>query len=72
MVVYQERLTLINDLITKHAERTTTHTQPITKLLVSIVTNLEDLKDKDSFSGTYSNTVGQTSFKNTKTINCSI
>ena len=28
-VVYQEALTLINDLVIKHTERTTTHTQPV-------------------------------------------
>ena len=46
-ILYQETLTLINDLVIKRTERTTTHTQPITE---SIVNNEEDVKDEDSSS----------------------
>ena len=33
-ILYQETLTLINDLVIKRTERTTTHTQPITESVV--------------------------------------
>ena len=55
-ILYQEKLTLINDLVIKRTERTTTHTQPITE---SIVNNEEDVKDEDSSSSTDSSTIGQ-------------
>ena len=55
-ILYQETLTLINDLVIKRTERTTTHTQPITE---SIVNNEEDVRDEDSFSSADSSTVGQ-------------
>ena len=32
--IYQKTLTLMNDLVIKRIERTTTHTQPITKSIV--------------------------------------
>ena len=48
-ILYQETLTLINDLVIKCTEgTTTTHTQPIT-----------DMRDEDSFSSADSSTVGQ-------------
>ena len=46
-ILYQETLTLINDLVIKRTERTTTHTQPITE---SVVNNEEDVRDEDSSS----------------------
>ena len=55
-IVYHETLTLINDLWTKRAERTTTHTQPNTE---SIADNEEDVRDEDSSSNTDLSTVGQ-------------
>ena len=56
-ILYQETLTLINDLVIKCTEgTTTTHTQPITE---SIVNNEEDMRDEDSFSSADSSTVGQ-------------
>ena len=56
-ILYQETLTLINDLVIKCTEgTTTTHTQPITE---SIVNNEEDVRDEDSFSSADSSTVGQ-------------
>ena len=54
-ILYQETLTLINDLVIKCTEGTT-HTQPITE---SIVNNEEDVRDDDSFSSPDSSTVGQ-------------
>ena len=55
-ILYQETLTLINDLVIKCTEgTTTTHTQPITE---SIVNNEEDVRDEDSFSSADSSTVG--------------
>ena len=33
-ILYQETLTLINDLVIKRTERTTTHTQPVTESVV--------------------------------------
>ena len=54
-ILYQETLTLINDLVIKCTEGTT-HTQPITE---SIVNNEEDVRDEDSFSSPDSSTVGQ-------------
>ena len=61
--MYQESLTLINDLVIK---LTTTHTQPITE---SAVNNEEDVRDKDLFSSAGSSTIGQTICKATKTRN---
>ena len=55
-IVYHETLTLISDLGTKRAERTTTHTQPNTE---SIADNEEDVRDEDSSSNTDLSTVGQ-------------
>ena len=55
-ILYQETLTLINDLVIKRTERTTTHMLPITE---SIVNNEEDVRDKDSSSSADSSTVGQ-------------
>ena len=55
-IVYHETLTLINDLWTKRAERTTTHTQPNTE---SIADNEEDVRDEDLSSNTDLSTVGQ-------------
>ena len=56
-ILYQETLTLINDLVIKCTEgTTTTHTQTITE---SIVNNEEDVRDEDSFSSADSSTVGQ-------------
>ena len=55
-ILYQETLTLINDLVIKRTERTTTHTQPITE---SIVNNEEDVRDEDSSFRADSRTVGQ-------------
>ena len=55
-ILYQETLTLINDLVIKRTERTTTHTQPITE---SIVNNEEDVRDEDLSSRVDSSTVGQ-------------
>ena len=56
-VVYQEALTLINDLVIKHTERTTTHTQPVKEWIVN---NQEDVRDEDSSSSPDSSTLGQT------------
>ena len=55
-IVYQETLALIDDLVIKRIERTTTHTQPIAE---STVNNKEDVRDEDSCSSTGSSTVGQ-------------
>ena len=55
-ILYQETLTLINDLVIKRTDRTTMHPQPITE---SIVHNEEDVKDEDSSSSTDSSTIGQ-------------
>ena len=55
-IVYHETLTLISDLGTKRAERTTTHTQPNAE---SIADNEEDVRDEDSSSNTDLSTVGQ-------------
>ena len=44
-ILFQETLTLINDLVIKRTERTTMHTQPITE---SIVNNEEDVRDLSS------------------------
>ena len=55
-IVYHETLTLISDLGTKRAERTTTHTQPNTE---SIADNEEDVRGEDSSSNTDLSTVGQ-------------
>ena len=55
-IVYHETLTLISDLGTKRAERTTTHTQPNTE---SIADNEEDVRDEDSSSNTDLSAVGQ-------------
>ena len=55
-ILYQETLTLINDLVIKRTERTTTHTQPITE---SIVNNEEDVRDEDSSSSADATTAGQ-------------
>ena len=55
-ILYQETLTLINDLVIKRTERTTTHTQPITE---SIVNNEEDVRDEDSSFSADSSTVRQ-------------
>ena len=41
-ILYQETLTLINDLVIKRTERTTTHMLPITD---STVNNEEDVRD---------------------------
>ena len=54
--MYQETLTLINDLVIKRTERTTLLTQPITE---SIVNNEEDVREKDSSSSADSSTEGQ-------------
>ena len=43
-ILYQETLTLINDLVIKRTERTTTHTQPITE---SVVYNQKVVRDED-------------------------
>ena len=43
-ILYQETLTLINDLGIKRTERTTTHTQPITE---SVVYNQKVVRDED-------------------------
>ena len=42
-IVYQETLTLINDLVIKHTERTTTHGQPVKE---SVGNNEEDARDE--------------------------
>ena len=55
-IVYQETLALIDDLVIKRIERTTTHTQLITE---STVNNKEDVRDEDSCSSAGSSTVGQ-------------
>ena len=55
-ILYQETLTLINDLVIKRTERTTTHTQPITE---SIGNKEEDMRDEDSPSSADLSTVGQ-------------
>ena len=55
-ILYQETLTLINDLVIKRTERTTTHMLPITD---STVNNEEDVRDKDSSTSADSSTVGQ-------------
>ena len=55
-ILYQEILTLINGLVIKRTERTTTHMLPITE---STVNNEEDVRDKDSSSRADSSTVGQ-------------
>ena len=56
-ILYQETLTLINDLVIKCTEGTTiTHTQPITE---SIVNNEEDVRDEDSSFSADSSTVRQ-------------
>ena len=55
-IVYQETLALIDDLVIKRIERTTTHTQPIAE---STVNNKEDVRDEDSCSSAGSSTVGQ-------------
>ena len=55
-ILYQETLTLINDLVIKRTERTTTHTQPITE---SISNKEEDMRDEDSPSSADLSTVGQ-------------
>ena len=55
-ILYQETLTLINDLNIKRIERTTTHTLPITG---SILNNKEDVRGKDSSSSADSSTVEQ-------------
>ena len=54
-ILYQETLTLINDLVIKRTKCTTTHMLPITE---SIVNNEEDVRDKDSSSSADSSTVG--------------
>ena len=51
-ILYQETLTLINDLVIKRTERTTTHTQPITE---SVVYNQKVVRDEDYQNLKYSN-----------------
>ena len=55
-ILYQETLTLTNDLVIKRTERTTMHTQPITE---SIGKKEEDMRDEDSPSSANLSTVGQ-------------
>ena len=63
-ILYQEKLTLINDLVIKRTERTTTHTQPVTE---SIGNNEEDVRDEDSSSSADLVRRTETSCKTTKT-----
>ena len=62
----KKTLTLINDLVIKRMERTTTHKQPITE---SVVNNEEDARHEDSSFSADSSTAGLISCKTTKTKN---